>query len=260
VAAVLALGMVSVRPSNDRDWSADQRVLARAAFDGSLVHVRNIRNAAYRSTTDFDVRHYDATFDLDTLDSVWYLVEQFPGVQGPAHTMVSFGFADGRYLAISVEIRKEIDEQFNPLLGLLRKYELMYVVADERDVIGLRANHRKDDVFLYPVKATPERRRRMLVEMLERANSLADSPEFYNTLYSTCTTNIVRHVNTIAPRRVPFSYKVLLPGYSDELAFDLGLIDTDLPLEQARQRFHINERALRFADDPAFSRRIRGLE
>ena len=100
----------------------------------------------------------------------------------------------------------------------------------------------------------------MLVEMLERANALADAPEFYNTLYSTCTTNIVRHVNTISPRRVPFSYKVLLPGYSDELAFDLGLIDTDLPLEQARRRFHINERALRYADAPDFSHRIRAFD
>ena len=249
-----------VRPSNDRDWSLDQRVLARAAFDGHRVHIRNIRNVEYRSTSDYDVRHYDASFDLDALDSVWYLVEHFQDVEGPAHTMVSFGFRDGRYVAISVEIRKEIGEQFSPLLGLFKQYELMYVVADERDVIKLRSNHRHDDVFLYPARTTPERRRRMFVEMLERANALADRPEFYNTLLSTCTTNIVRHVNTIAPRRVPLSYKVLLPGYSDELAFSLGLIDTDLPLEEARRRFHINDRALRFAADPAFSRRIRGLD
>jgi hypothetical protein len=181
-------------------------------------------------------------------------------VDGPAHTMVSFGFRDGRYLAISVEIRKEAGEQFSPLRGLFKQYELMYVVADERDVIKLRSNHRRDDVYLYPVRTTAERRRRMLVEMLERANGLAESPEFYNTLFSTCTTNIVRHVNTIAPRRVPLSYKVLLPAYSDELAFDLGLIDTDLPLAEARRRFHINERALRFGDAPDFSRRIRGLD
>ena len=235
-------------------------MLARAVFDGNRVHIRNIRNIEYRSTSDYDVRHYDATFDLDALDSVWYLVEQFQNVKGPAHTMVSFGFRDGRYVAISVEIRKEIGEQFSPLRGLFKQYELMYVVADERDVVRMRANHRHDDVFLYPVRTPPERRRRMFVDMLERANALADTPEFYNTLFSTCTTNIVRHVNTIAPRRVPLSYRVLLPGYSDELAFDLGLIDTNLPLEEARRRFHINERALRFADDPAFSRRIRELD
>ena len=61
-------------------------------------------------------------------------------------------------------------------------------------------------------------------------------------------------------RRVPLSYKVLLPAYSDELAHDLGLIDTDLSLEDARHRFRINDRAERFADDPEFSTRIRGSD
>ena len=113
----------------------------------------------------------------------------------------------------------------------------MYVIADERDVITLRSNFRKDDVFLYPIRTTPERRRQMLVEMLQRANRLAEHPEFYNTLTNTCTTNIVRHVNTISAGRVPWSYKVLLPACSDELAYDLGLIETTLSLGEARRRF-----------------------
>jgi hypothetical protein len=94
----------------------------------------------------------------------------------------------------------------------------------------------------------------------ERANRLAQHPEFYNTLTNTCTTNIVRHVNTISAGRVPWSYKVLLPAYSDELAYDLGLIETALPLDEARRRFRINDRAARYADDPAFSRRIREMD
>lgn len=248
---------VPIRPSNDREWTPDQRVLPSARFDGDRVTIRNIRNIEYRSTSDYVVRHYDRTVDLAALESVWFLVEPFEGLQGPAHTLVSFGFGGDTFVAISVEIRKEAGEAFSPLLGLLKRYELMYVVADERDVIKLRSNYRRDTVYLYPVKTTPENRRRMFVEMLSRANSLLDRPEFYNTLTNTCTTNIVRHVNTIAPRRVPLSYKVLLPAYADELAYDLGLIDTDLTLEQARQRFRINERAERFADDPEFSRRIR---
>lgn len=247
-----------IPPSNDREWSPDQRLLPRAEFDGSRVTIRNIRNIDYRSTTDFTVRHYDRTFDLRALESVWFLVEPFEGLQGPAHTLVSFGFGGDEFVAISVEIRKEIGESFSPLLGVLKRYELMYVVADERDVIKLRSNYRRDTVYLYPVRTTPERRQRMFVEMLERANALADRPEFYNTLTNTCTTNIVRHVNTIAPRRVPLSYKVLLPAYADELAHSLGLIDSDLPLPEARRRFRINERAERFADDPEFSTRIRG--
>ena len=256
----MALLYMLIQPSNDRAWTPDQRVLPSAQFEGNRVTIRNIRNVEYRSPSDYTVRHYDRTFNLDALESVWFLVEPFEGMQGPAHTLVSFGFGGNDFVAVSVEIRKEVGESFSPLRGVLKRYELMYVVADERDVIKLRSNYRRDTVYLYPVKTTPERRRRMFVEMLERANSLVNRPEFYNTLTNTCTTNIVRHVNTIAPRRVPLSYKVLLPAYSDELAHDLGLIDTDLSLEDARRRFRINDRAERFADDPEFSTRIRGSD
>jgi hypothetical protein len=260
VLVTAALVYALIEPSNARDWSPDQTVLPLAVFRGHYVDISNIRNNEYRSTDDYTVRHYDKTFDLDALQSLWFVVEPFHGMEGPAHTLMSFGFADDTYVAISVEIRKEKGEKFSPLLGILKRYELMYVVADERDVISLRSNFRKDDVFLYPIRTTPERRRRMFVEMLERANRLAERPEFYNTLTNTCTTNIVRHVNTIAAGRVPWSYKVLLPAYSDELAHDLGLIETTLPLEDARRRFRINDRAARFADDPAFSRRIREMD
>jgi hypothetical protein len=181
-------------------------------------------------------------------------------MKGPAHTLVSFGFADGSYVAISVELRREPGETFSPVKGLLKQYELMYVVADERDVIRLRTSHRHDDVFLYPVRATDEQRRQLFVSMLRRANRLREHPEFYNTLTNTCTTNIVRHVNAIAPKKIPFGYKVLLPGYSDRLAYDLGLLDTDLPFAEAKARHHINARALRHADAPGFSTLIRRPE
>jgi hypothetical protein len=256
----LAAAWASIRPRTDRVWTPDMAVMPEAEFRGDSVHVRGVRHAEYRTTEDFTVRHYDAAVDLRELESVWFLVEPFSDVRGPAHTLVSFGFRDGRYLAISVETRREPGEHFNPLLGLLKRYELMYVVADERDVIKLRTNFRKDDVYLYPVRATAEQRRAMFVEMLERANALRAEPEFYNTLTNTCTTNIVRHVNAIAPRKVPWSWKVLLPAYADELAHSIGLLDTDLPLERARERFHVNARALRWADDPEFSRRIREPE
>lgn len=265
--ALLVLGVVAIvgytllvlllRPSNERDWSADQQRLATAEFSGDTVRVRNVRNAFYRSTTDFDVHWEDRSYDLRRLESVWYVVEPFATWRGPAHTFLSFGFGDGEYVAISVEIRKERGEAFSPLLGLLRQYELTYIVGDEHDLIGLRANHRHDEVHLYPMRATKDAARALFVSMLERANALAAQPEFYNTLTNTCTTNIVDHVNLIAPERIPFSYKTLLPAYSDDLAFDLGLIDTALPREQFRAAFRINDLALAHADSADFSEAIR---
>lgn len=247
-----------VRPSLTRNWNKDMVTLARSEIKDNLVNITNIRNINYRSTTDYDVRHYDKTFDLDKLESVWYMVEPFAGYgAGAAHTLVSFGFEGGDYVAVSVEIRKEKGESFSAVKGLFRQYELVYVIADERDVLKLRSNYRHDEVFLYPVQTTKENMRKLFISMLERGNKLATEPEFYNTLTSTCTTNIVSHVNEIVPGRIPFSFKVLMPAYSDELAYKIGLFGDKMGLEELRARYKINERAEKWKDDPEWSRRIR---
>jgi hypothetical protein len=257
VAAAYAILVVAVRPSNTRNWTVDQSRLATAEFNGPLVTIHNVRNFRYASADRYEPRWEERRYDLRRLESAWFVVEPFGGFEGAAHTFVSFGFGGGEFVAVSIEIRKEKGETFSPLKGLLRQYELMYVVGDERDLIGLRANHRHDPVFLYPIRTTPERMRAMFVDMLTRANELVDAPEMYNTLTDTCTTNLVDHVNIIVPGRVPLRAGVIFPGYSDRLAYDLGLIDTKLPFDAARAHFRINERAKRYADDPQFSLRIR---
>jgi hypothetical protein len=258
LAAAYALFAALVRPSNERDWAADQAVLARAEVRGPLVTIRNIRNFRYESTDRYTPAYYDRTFDLRRLDSAWFFVEPF-GTMGAAHTFVSFGFQDRDFVAISVEIRKEKGESFDPVKGLLRRYEVMYVIGDERDLVKLRTNYRNDPVHLYRIRTTPERMRAMFLAMVGRANALAERPEFYNTLTNTCTTNLVRHVNQITPKRIPLRASVLLPATSDELAYELGLIDTTLPFEEARRRALINPSARRYAEAADFSRRIRGL-
>lgn len=259
-AALVALMMACVmtRPSNDRNWTEEQAILPFAEIEGNEVTIRNIRNFRYGPGGESSAAYYDRTFDLRQLESVWFIVVPFGAIEGIAHTFVSFGFGSQGYVAISAEVRKEQGENYSPLRGLLRQYELMYVIGDERDLIQLRTHIHKDAVHLYPVRTDREKMRTMFLEMIERANKLAREPEFYNTVTNSCTVNLVRHVNTISPRRVPFSYRVLLPGYSDSLALDLGLIDTDAPLEQLRARYRINEAAERFAEDPEFSMRIRG--
>lgn len=259
VAGTLAFSFFGPRPSNDRDWTLDQVRLPWAEIEGRRVRVHNIRDARYRSVDDYEIAWRERPYDLDRLQSAWFLVEPFgdDDWQGPAHTLMSFGFAGDEYLAISVEIRKEKGEEFSPWQGLLRQYEVTYVIGDERDLIQLRTNHRRDPVYLYPVRAPRERIEQMFVSMLRRANHLREKPEHYNTLTNTCTTNIVRHVNELVPGRIPFSYKVLLPGYSDELAYDLGLIDTDLPFPEARRHFRVDDDALRAAGREDFSQRIR---
>lgn len=256
--ATLVIGWaLLVRPRVDRDWTEDSARLPEVAFRGDTVAIRNVRNFDYRTTEQWTARWEERAYDLSQVESAWFVVEPFGDVRGPAHTFVSFGFRDGRYLAVSVEVRKEKGERYHPVKGLFRRYELMYVVGDERDLVRLRSNFRRDSVFLYRVATEPAKARALLEDMLRRADALRERPEFYNTLTSTCTTNIVAHVDRIAPERVPWSYKVLLPAFADELAYDIGLLDTSVPFAELRRRALINARAAAADTSPDFSALIR---
>lgn len=257
--AFICLGvyLLTKHPSNTRDWAEDQIVLPYAEISGNIARIKNVRNFSYTSTSEYTKAYYDTEVDMSTIKKAYFVVEPFSGFVGAAHTFLSFEFPGDKFIAISVEIRKEKGESFSALKGLLRNYEIMYVIADERDAVKLRSNYRKDDVYVYPIRTSPEKLALLFKDMLTRANELKEKPEFYNTLTNTCTTNIVRHANIVAPDRIPFSRSVLLPASSDEFAYSLGLIDTELSFEEARKFFHINERALKYAEDPNFSRKIR---
>lgn len=253
---LLSAWHVSRQPSADRTWSIDQRILPYATWNDTEVTISNIRNFSYTSVSEYTPAYYDKTFTLTDLVSVDYLVEPFGDI-GAAHTFLSFGFKNGDQLVISVEIRKEVGESFSPLKGMFRNYELMYVIADERDVIELRANHRKHDVYLYPIRTSQAHIQQLFTSMLARANTLHEKPEFYNTLVSNCTTNIVDHINEITPKKIAWDIRLLLPEHSDELVYELGLIDNSLPLNALRAQHKINTRALMYTGHPDFSKLIR---
>lgn len=253
----LLVGYISVRPTNTADWSLDQQVLPSAVISGNVVTIDNVRNFRYTSENDYTPNYYTRDYDVSKIKSVDYIVEPFGDFSGAAHTFLSFGFEDGKYVAISVEIRKKKGQSFSPWLTFLKQYELMYVVADEQDVVKLRTNYRKDNVYMYPTRIDQVHAKQLFLSMIQRVNELHDKPEFYNLFTNTCTTNIVRHVNEISEVKVPFSYRVLMPGYSDKLAYDLGLLDTTLLYDKIRERYKINDKAMKYADDQNFSIKIR---
>jgi hypothetical protein len=258
VVGAAAAVWITIRPTNERTWIIQQAVLPAAHIDGHLAHVQGVRNFHYTAEDKFAPAYYDRTYDLDKLVSASFIVTPFSEAwRGPAHTFVTFGFSDSQFVAVSVEARREPGETYGPLTGLFKQFELIYVIGDERDLIGQRATFGTSPVYLYPIRAPRERIRAVFVEMLQRADSLRSHPEFYNTLTNNCTSNVIAHVNHVAPHRIPTGLKTILPGYSDEVAHTLGLIDTDLDLAHARERFRINERSRRYAQDSLFSFRIR---
>lgn len=260
VTVLVAIWHLGKQPRGDRDWALDQQVAQTAEFDGDKVTVRNIRNFSYKTKLDFTPAYYDKTFDIRDIKRVWYVSEPFTGFFGAAHTFLSFEFEGDQFLAISVEIRKEKGETFSAWKGVLKNYELIYVAGDERDLVKLRSNYRKDDVYVYPLTTSPQDARTLFVDMLERMNAVVENPEFYNTITNSCMSNIVRHYRTALDVRIPYTHEVLFPAYGDALLYRQGLIDTDLSFEDARTHFHINARAEKYADDPDFSVRIRTSE
>jgi hypothetical protein len=244
-------------PSNDRDWVPEHKVLPTAEFgDDDKVTVHNVRNAQWLTAVDCIVERDDRSYDLKDLQTVDFIVVPFEN-KTIAHTMLSFGFGQGTYLGASAEIRVERGESYNAALGLARQFELTYVLADERDLLPVRVKHRKADVYIYRTTASPQQSQAMFKDVMARVNQLAKTPEFYDTLSNNCTTNIVRHVNALAPNRVPYDARVLLPGYADQLAYQLGLLDNRLPFPELKRRAWANERIVKYESSPDFSARIR---
>jgi hypothetical protein len=253
--AVVLVWWFTLAPRNDRAWQPDVAHPARAAFVGNTVTIQNIRNFEYRSNDDFTEHWESRTFNLSQVVGL----DLFLSFWGPtmiAHTIASWEFSDGRHLAISIETRKEVGEEYSAIGGFFRQFEIYYVVADERDLIGLRAAHRGEHIYLYRMNATPDVARAVLVDYLETINSLAARPQWYNALTDNCTTAIRYHFSRIGTVR-SFSWKLLLNGYLDELLYERGQIDTSVPFDELKRRSDITDRARAAAADPDFSRRIR---
>jgi hypothetical protein len=255
---LLVVWWSTIRPRQDRDWAPDYARPAYATINGDLVTIHDIRNFEYRTETDFQPRYYTKTFDLNRLDSVDVIASYWMG-DAIAHIMLSFGFSGKDFIAISIETRRERHESYSSIAGFFKQYELFYVVADERDLIRLRTNYRKDppeDVYLYRARGPAGNARPLFLDYLREINSLAVRPQFYNTLTTNCTTSVLTHTR-VNPESLPLSWKVLLSGYTPQYLYERGRVDTSLPFEELKRRSHINA-AARAADKAAdFSQRIR---
>lgn len=257
--AVLLFAWSTLKPSNDRDWQPEVAVLPYATIAGDRVTLHNIRSFDYRTETDFTPGYYDKVFDLKQLDSVDLLASYWMG-PAIAHLFLSFGFGKD-HVAMSVEARKSRDEGYDSLKGFFRQYELIYVVADERDVIRVRTNYRKDppeEVYLYRLRGNAEDARRVFLSYIEKINALKEHAEFYNTLTSNCAGTIWMNAR-VNPDHLPYSWKILLSGHAPEYLYESGRLDTSRPFAELQQRSRINARARAADQAEDFSQRIRAV-
>lgn len=258
VAAVVAIGYFRfVTPDHNQVWSPEQARMPIVEIDGDLVTVTHVRNFAWRSATDFTEEFDRRVYDVSKLSSMYYVVVPMPAFDGVAHVFVSFGFSDGQHVAVSVEGRRRLGQPYEMIPSLFRQYQLIYVIGDERDVVGLRGAIWKKPVYFYPARTTTERKRAIFLDMMRRAHDLEDHPEFYNLITNNCMNNITAHLRRLGGRPLPHDLSLLLTGLSDRAAYNLGYLDTELTFPQARQAFRVDGWMQETPLDADFSRRLR---
>lgn len=246
----------TIEARNDRDWQTDVARLPAADIAGNLVTLHNLRDFSYRTASDFTENWRERTVDLDTLETLDLFAVHWMG-DDIAHTMLSFGFADGP-VTISIETRKEKDEAYSSLAGFFRRYELYYVVGTEADLVAVRTTYREppEDVYLFRVEIPKERIRDLFLHYMSEINRLNDEPEFYNTATTNCTTAIVMNARALGTA-LPVNWQVLLSGHFPELLYERGVLDQSLPYPELRAASLVNDRANDATGAADFPARIR---
>jgi hypothetical protein len=255
-AATLAW-FLSIPARTDRNWRPELAVMPWAEIEGDRIRVHGVRDFEYRAPDDFDIRYDDRAFDLSKLQAVDVYYSYWDQNEAVAHTMFSWDFGGSDVLCLSVEVRREVGQEAGALPGMFKQFEILYILADERDVVRLRTNYRRERVYLIRSLLTPDEGRRVLLDVLAKVNRFHQEPEFYRTIGNNCTTSMINLLNEVLPNRVPFSKKILMNGYAPEIAYANHLHATDLPFDEWKRRSNINPSALAADRDPLFSRRIR---
>jgi len=255
VFAVFLAWWNTLTSTNDKDWAADVANIPYGSIAGDTLTLHNVRNFSHQSETDFTERWETRSYDLSQLTSLDLFLSYW-GSPHIAHTILSWGFANGDYLAVSIETRKDKNQQYSAIKGFFKQYTLAYVAADERDLIRLRTNYRKEQVYVYRLKNISKPNIRGFLESyVTHMNKLVDEPEFYHALTRNCTSAIRLHSET-SPDRLPFDWRLVANGHVDKFLYDHGAIRNNIPFAELRTQSRIDH-AMQKQGASDFSIRLR---
>lgn len=244
---LIFVGWLQVTPSQDRIWADDVAQMLNSDVQGDNVTLYNVRNFNWRSETDYTRNWETRQYQLSKLERVDLALSYWMG-PAIAHTLVSFGFSDGRYLTFSIEIRKERHESFSAIAGFFKQFETSLIAADERDILYVRTNVRDEDVYLYQLNMSADARKALFLAYLAEAEQLRQQPRFYNTLTENCTTIVFKMVQRIVQEQqqhaLPLDYRLLASGYLPEYLYDINGFISAAPLDTLRQQGRITHHAL----------------
>ena len=252
------LWWLTLKPTNSGAWQQDVDRTAWVEMDGDRLTIHNLRNCDYHSETDYSNCWSDRTVYLSQLEAADLFLTNW-GLSFASHPIVSFQFGKNEHIAFSIEARYRPGQEYSTIHGLYRQFGLIFVVADERDLIRLRTNYRKDEeVYLYRLQFDPKTTRAMFLTYVSYLNRLNDRPEWYNELTRNCTTTLQKPLAAATGNAQGWTYQFILNGALDELLYDRGrLVTGGLPFPELKQREHINAVAHTANGSPDFSAVIR---
>jgi len=239
-ALIFVIWLFSQKPSHDRNWEIGQEKLPHIIFESDSVTINNYRNFVWYKNGNVDKNYETQSFKLSELESVDVIISHFDDFEGLAHIFISFGMKNGKHIIVSLETRREDDEEFSPFLGIMRQFEIIYVVGSEQDIVGLRTNNRGERVYLYPTISTPEKSQELFIELADEINAIYNKPKIYNTLVHNCTNEITRRVEKISKLDFPVTWKSIFPGYFDEILYEMKIIPTDKSFSDVKKKHLID--------------------
>jgi len=247
----------TLQPSNNKDWAPDVAQISHGEIYGDRLVMHNVRDFRYSDEFTFDERWQTREYDLGKLKGLDVFLSYWAS-DNIAHLIFSWDFGDGDHLAISIETRKDKTQEYSAIKGFFKQFELSYVAANERDIVKLRTNYRKERVYLYRLITPKETVRALLEDYLIEMNRLVDEPEFYNALTRNCATTAHLHVKAIHPdRSISADWRLIASGHLDELLYDnRSLVGNDLPFAELRKRSRVDLEMQKYNGDD-FSNMLR---
>lgn len=227
--ALCLVGCASLRARADRDWYPYLAPTSHVELAGERFNVAPVSDWTYNAQGPTTEAYSEAAFTISEVRNVYFMLEPQPGSRLAAHTLLLFEFPGDRLLGLTIEARRERDEDYSALRGIFNAYELSFLWAEARDLLTRRAIMLGHEVFVYPVAISDAQKQTLLRNLLARTDALEQRPRFYNTLFSNCTNELAKAAGF---RWAP---AFILTGTSDEYLFSRGIIAGD-SFEQAHAR------------------------
>lgn len=251
-----------MKPSHDRDWIYGMETLPHIEIIGDVVKIQNLRNFHYKLGGDLSLNYLNREVNINDLERAWFVVEPFyikpfTNFGGVAHTYFVFDFKNAEPIAVSVEARREKGETYDAWIGLINRFELIYIWGTESDETVRRVISENNPLYMYPLTVSNDSAKKLFLQLAQTSINLESNPRFYNTFTSNCTNELAENVNKVKAGTIPTNRALFLPGYSDEELYKLGFIPNDKPLEEIQQKYFISDHVQKFYKDSDFSQKLR---